>query len=162
VSPGVWKKAQEAGTVRVIVDLDVPAQSERNLDQNGRKLQRQAIAEAQNKLLMELVGTKHEGGSRLTTVPAIGLRVGADALELLERSALVKKVTEDRMLDPHMKTYSQTPFAKAKSVLKPYPDELMDAHDVSPIVNSAKYDGPDCIQPVQMTKYLAEGSCPLL
>jgi hypothetical protein len=42
---------------------------------------------------------------------------------------------------------SRTPFVKAKSVLKPYP-ELMDAHDVSPIVNSAKYDGPECIQPV--------------
>jgi putative SOS response-associated peptidase YedK len=39
-------------------------------------------------------------------------------------------------------------FAKAKSVLKPYPDELMDAHDVSPIVNSANYDGPECIEPV--------------
>jgi hypothetical protein len=32
--------------------------------------------------------------------------------------------------------------------LKPYPDELMDAHDVSPIVNSAKYDGPERIHPV--------------
>jgi putative SOS response-associated peptidase YedK len=37
---------------------------------------------------------------------------------------------------------------KAKSLLKPYPEELMDAHDVSLIVNSAKYDGPECIQPV--------------
>jgi putative SOS response-associated peptidase YedK len=43
---------------------------------------------------------------------------------------------------------SRTPFVKAKSMLKPYPDDLMDAHDVSPIVNSAKYDGPECIQPV--------------
>ena len=43
---------------------------------------------------------------------------------------------------------SRTPFVKAKSLLKPYPDELMDAHDVSPIVNSAKYDGPECIQAV--------------
>jgi putative SOS response-associated peptidase YedK len=43
---------------------------------------------------------------------------------------------------------SRTPFAKAQSLLKPYPEELMDAHDVSPIVNSAKYDGPECIQPV--------------
>ena len=43
---------------------------------------------------------------------------------------------------------SRTPFVKAKSLLNPYPDELMDAHDVSEIVNSAKYDGPDCIQPV--------------
>src|SRR5262245_59891603 len=43
---------------------------------------------------------------------------------------------------------SRTPFGKAKSLLKPYPEELMDAHDVSPIVNSAKDDGPACIQPV--------------
>jgi putative SOS response-associated peptidase YedK len=35
-----------------------------------------------------------------------------------------------------------------KSLLKPYPEELMDAHDVSRIVNSAKYGGPECIQPV--------------
>src|SRR5262249_59190851 len=42
----------------------------------------------------------------------------------------------------------RTPFAKARLVLKPLPAELMDAHDVSPIVNSAKYDGPECIQPV--------------
>jgi hypothetical protein len=27
---------------------------------------------------------------------------------------------------------------------KTIPKELMDDHDVSPIVNSAKYDGPDC------------------
>jgi len=43
---------------------------------------------------------------------------------------------------------SRTPFAKAKSLLKPYPDELMDAHDVSLMVNSAKYDGSECIQPI--------------
>jgi putative SOS response-associated peptidase YedK len=43
---------------------------------------------------------------------------------------------------------SRTPFVKAKSLLKPYPEELMNAHDVSPIVNSAQYDGPECIQPV--------------
>jgi len=33
-------------------------------------------------------------------------------------------------------------------LLKPLPAELMDAHDVSSIVNSAKYDGRECIQPV--------------
>jgi hypothetical protein len=43
---------------------------------------------------------------------------------------------------------SRTSFAKARSLLKPLPAELMDAHDVSAIVNSAKYDGPECIQPV--------------
>jgi putative SOS response-associated peptidase YedK len=43
---------------------------------------------------------------------------------------------------------ARTTFTKARLVLKPLPAELMDAHDVSPIVNSAKYDGPECIQPV--------------
>jgi putative SOS response-associated peptidase YedK len=41
----------------------------------------------------------------------------------------------------------RTTFTKARSLLKPRPAELMDAHDVSPIVNSAKYDGPECIRP---------------
>jgi putative SOS response-associated peptidase YedK len=40
----------------------------------------------------------------------------------------------------------RTPFVKAKSLLQPYPEELIDAHDVSTIVNSAKYEGPECIQ----------------
>ena len=43
---------------------------------------------------------------------------------------------------------SRTSFAQARSLLKPLPAELMDAHDVSPIVNSAKYDGPECIKSV--------------
>jgi putative SOS response-associated peptidase YedK len=43
---------------------------------------------------------------------------------------------------------SRTAFAKARSLVKPLPAELMDAHDVSIIVKSAKYDGPDCIRPV--------------
>jgi hypothetical protein len=34
------------------------------------------------------------------------------------------------------------------SVWSTLPAELMDAHDVSPIVNSAKYDGLECIKPV--------------
>jgi putative SOS response-associated peptidase YedK len=50
---------------------------------------------------------------------------------------------EELWLDP-----SRTPFVEARPLLKPYPEELMDAHDVSPIVNSAKYDGPECIKPV--------------
>ena len=43
---------------------------------------------------------------------------------------------------------SRTSFAKSRSLLKPYPDELMYAHDVSQLVNSAKDDGPECIEPV--------------
>jgi putative SOS response-associated peptidase YedK len=55
---------------------------------------------------------------------------------------LKKPEDEEQWLD-----VSRTPFAQAKSLLKPYPEELMDAHDVSPIVNSAKYDGPECVRP---------------
>ena len=32
------------------------------------------------------------------------------------------------------------------SVNQSLPEDLMDAHDVSPVVNSAKYDGPKCIK----------------
>jgi putative SOS response-associated peptidase YedK len=56
---------------------------------------------------------------------------------------ILRPEDEDQWLDVY-----RTSFAKAQSLLKSYPDELMDAHDVSPIVNSAKYDGPECIRPV--------------
>ena len=56
---------------------------------------------------------------------------------------ILRPEDEEQWLDA-----SRTPFAKANPLLKPYPEELMDAHDVSPIVNSAKYDGPEWIQPV--------------
>jgi putative SOS response-associated peptidase YedK len=39
---------------------------------------------------------------------------------------ILRRKDEDQWLD-----VSRTPFAKVKSALKPYPDELMDAHDVT-------------------------------
>lgn len=56
----------------------------------------------------------------------------------------------------------RTPFVKAKSLLKVYPEELMDAHDVSAIVNSAKYDGPECIRPVSDGEIPSTGQLSLL
>jgi hypothetical protein len=53
-------------------------------------------------------------------------------------------------------------FVKAKSLLKPYPEDLMDAHDVSPIVNSAKYDGPECIRPISDDEIPSDGQLSLL
>lgn len=55
---------------------------------------------------------------------------------------ILRPEDEEQWLD-----VSRTTFAKARSLLQPIPAELMDAHDVSPIVNSAKYDGPECIRP---------------
>jgi putative SOS response-associated peptidase YedK len=42
----------------------------------------------------------------------------------------------------------RVPFSKVQSLLKPYPAELMSAHDVSMAVNSASFDGPECIEPL--------------
>jgi putative SOS response-associated peptidase YedK len=71
--------------------------------------------------------------------------------------AILRPDAEEQWLDA-----SRTPFAKAKSLLQPYPEDLMDAHDVSPIVDSAKYDGPDCIQPVSDDEIPSPGQLSLL
>jgi putative SOS response-associated peptidase YedK len=70
---------------------------------------------------------------------------------------ILRPEDEEQWLDA-----SRTPFVKAKSLLKPYPEELMDAHDVSPIVNSAKYDGPECIRPGTDDQTLRGGQLSLL
>ncbi len=70
---------------------------------------------------------------------------------------ILRPVDEEQWLDA-----SRTPFVKANSLLKPYPEELMDAHDVSTIVNSAKYDGPECIQPVSDDEIPRTGQLSLL
>src|SRR5262249_9842242 len=56
---------------------------------------------------------------------------------------ILRREDEEQWLDVY-----RTTFDNARSLLKPFPAESMDTHDVSPIVNSAKYDGPECIQPV--------------
>jgi putative SOS response-associated peptidase YedK len=70
---------------------------------------------------------------------------------------ILKPEDEEQWLDA-----SRTPYAKAKSLLKPYPEELMDAHDVSPVVNSAKYDRPECIQPASDNDMARPGQLSLL
>ena len=43
-------------------------------------------------------------------------------------------------------------FEKACSVLKPYSSELMDAYDVSTLVNKPENDSAECIQPFSGNK----------
>ncbi len=50
---------------------------------------------------------------------------------------------EARWLDPHLKDTDTL-----TELLKPFPSELTEAYEVSPIVNSPKNDSPDCIKPV--------------
>jgi hypothetical protein len=51
-------------------------------------------------------------------------------------------------------------FRQSQATLETLPAELMDAHDVSPIVNSAKNDGPSVSDRFQMTRYPASAGCP--
>ncbi|HYA30023.1 MAG TPA: SOS response-associated peptidase [Acidobacteriota bacterium] len=51
---------------------------------------------------------------------------------------------EERWLD-----CSANPFDKVQSLLKPFPSDLMAAHEVSKRMNNPKYDAPDCSAPVQ-------------
>ncbi len=92
----IWQKANATGTVRVIVDLNTPTKPESKLNPEALQAHRQAIAAAQDNLLLELAGTKYELTAKLITVPTLGLKLGPDGLAILERSNFVKKVTEDK------------------------------------------------------------------
>jgi hypothetical protein len=49
-----------------------------------------------------------------------------------------------------------------KPMLKPYPEELMDVHDVSQSSTPAKYDGAECIQPVSDDEIPSSGQLSVL
>jgi putative SOS response-associated peptidase YedK len=97
-------------------------------------------------------GKRVESFTIITTEPNELVRPVHNRMPVILRSE-----DEEQWLD-----VSRTPFAKAQSLLKPLPAELMDAHDVSPIVNSAKYDGPECIQPVSDEDMARGGQLSLL
>jgi len=94
ISEQLWQKVQNDGMARVSVSLNVPTIPEAQLTQAEVIAQRQAIGDAQNRLLKELDGTKYQRLGMLTTIPGMGLTVGADALAVLGKSVLVSEVTE--------------------------------------------------------------------
>jgi putative SOS response-associated peptidase YedK len=97
-------------------------------------------------------GTSVASFTIITTEPNELVRPIHDRMPVILRPA-----DEEEWLD-----VSRTSFGKARSLLKPYPAELMDAHDVSILVNSAKYDGPECIQSVSDGKRPRAGQLSLL
>jgi SOS response associated peptidase (SRAP) len=68
---------------------------------------------------------------------------------------ILRREDEEQWLD-----VSRTSFAKAQSLLKPLPEELMDAHDVSTIVTQRSTTGRIVFSVFQMKRYHAPGSCP--
>jgi hypothetical protein len=105
--PELRQKVREQGLTPVIVDLNLLIKPEAKLSPQEQQLQRRAIAEMQSRLLSELAGTKYDSPTLATTVPAIGLRVGPDALAALERSTLVKKIAPDRPIKSDLELKEQ-------------------------------------------------------
>jgi hypothetical protein len=84
-------KATGQGSLRVIVEVKIDAPGPPTPE---------TIAQAQDRVLQELGGTRHRVLRRFTTLPFLGLEVTADALTRLGASAHVAGVREDMVLKP--------------------------------------------------------------
>ena len=92
-------KAQDFGTVRVIVRLRVAFRPEGELVRAvERQAQRGAIKQSQDDLFDELYGYDPSSIKRLEFVPYVGVRVNAAGLESLRLSSKVLDIQEDRAL----------------------------------------------------------------
>jgi subtilisin len=95
------RRAQTAGIIRVMVQLDIPALPEGALDSlQAVRAQHQAIAAAQSGMMAELAGTGYRVTRQFATIPFLGLEAAPDALAVLEQLAHVVGVTEDRLAAP--------------------------------------------------------------
>jgi hypothetical protein len=92
----LFKRAATHGTILVIVGLRTPWQREDLLNENLLSLQRIAIHDTQGYVLAELAGTRYRVTRLYRSIPGIALRVGVDALRVLEKSPAVTNVVPDR------------------------------------------------------------------
>jgi hypothetical protein len=92
----------------VIVELRIPGgvMPEGDLASSAAvAAQRQAIADAQARLVARLAGTQFSQVRQYRSVPFLALEVGPDALVALEQMGdLVSRVLEDRMVLPRAGT----------------------------------------------------------
>ncbi len=92
----LFKRAATDGTVLVLAGLRTPWKREDQLTEELLELQRRAILDAQRYILAELTGTQYKVMRLYRSIPGIALRVGMDALRVLERSPAVTNVLPDR------------------------------------------------------------------
>jgi hypothetical protein len=96
VPPQLFKRAASDGTVLVLAGLRTPWQREDQLNEELLALQRKSILAAQSYVLKELSGTQFKVMRLYQRIPGIALRVGLDALQILEKSPAVTNVVPDR------------------------------------------------------------------
>jgi hypothetical protein len=92
----LFRRAANDGTVLVLAGLKTPWQREEQLDDHLKTLQRSAILNAQGYVLAELSGTQFKVMRLYRSIPGIALRVGVDALQILQKSPAVTNVIQDR------------------------------------------------------------------
>ena len=96
VPSSLFARATRDGTVLVLAGLRTPWQREDLLTDELVDLQRNAIHGVQSYLLGELAGTHYKVLRLYGKIPGIALRVGVDALVILERSPAITNVVADR------------------------------------------------------------------
>jgi hypothetical protein len=92
----LFKSVAANGTVLVLAGLRTPWQREDQLSEELIALQRNAILSAQSYILAELGGTQFRVLRLYRSIPGIALRVGLDALQVLQNSPAVTNVVADR------------------------------------------------------------------
>lgn len=100
IAAEVAAQAAAGGSVRVLVELEVPFAAEGRLAPERRGEQRASIASVQAGLDAALAGRPHRVVRAFRSVPGLALEVGTDALEALARSPLVVRVTPDELHAP--------------------------------------------------------------
>jgi hypothetical protein len=94
----LMRRARSAGSVAVIVRLCVPFRPEGEMSDESARLQRSAIARAQDALLKELRRERVGSVKRFQSTPYLALTADARALLRLRSSSSVADVTEDEAL----------------------------------------------------------------
>jgi hypothetical protein len=92
----LFKRVANDGTILVLAGLRTPWQREDQLSEELIALQRKAILSAQSYVLAELGGTQFRVMRLYRSIPGIALRVGLDALQVLQNSPEVTNVVQDR------------------------------------------------------------------
>ena len=92
----LFTQAARDGTVLVLAGLRTPWQHEEGMSEELWALQRHAIHSTQSYLLAELAGTRYKVMRLYGKIPGIALRVGVDALIVLEKSPAITNVVLDR------------------------------------------------------------------
>lgn len=92
----LFKRAASDGTVLVLAGLRTPWQREELLSEDLKALQRTAILNTQRYLFAELSGTQFNVMRLYRSIPGVALRVGLDALQILEKSPAITNVVLDR------------------------------------------------------------------